>query len=242
MTGYDGACVLQAIREIQAAQSAADAVCVLSDFAGRYGFERIYLGQLVNPAAVATRDILYVSDWPDDLQAERRRQMAILHDPIARCALTARRPFRWREAHAQASRAGRRVVDMVHNYGITDGIMFPMHAIDSLTGGVSLGSGAALDLAPVEVSELEIVCQAAYYHLEGLHGPLPYQKVAQLTDRETDCVRFAAAGKTNWEIATILGIREDTVKKTLRRAAAKLGSVNRAHLVASAIRTGRIFP
>ncbi|MFN3313121.1 MAG: helix-turn-helix transcriptional regulator [Hyphomonas sp.] len=242
MTQYDGSSVLDAIRAVQAADGLPGAMGALSRFVERYGFERIYLGQLVNPAAVATRDMLYASDWPDELQAERRSQMAILHDPVARCALTARRPFRWQEAHAQATREGRRVIDMVHNYGITDGIMFPMHAINHLPGGVSLGSGAALDLSPAQVLELEIVCQAAYYHLEASQGPFPYQKLAQLTARETECVGFAAAGKTNWEIATILGIREDTVKKTLKRASEKLGAVNRAQLVASAIRTGRIFP
>lgn len=242
MAGYDGASVLEAIRAIQKTATPAEAVSVLAGFVERYGFERIYLGQLVNPAAVATRDILYVSDWPDDLQAERRSQMAILHDPIARCALTAKRPFRWQEAHDHATRQGRRIIDMVHNYGIRDGVMFPMHALDSPVGGVSLGSGNRMDLGNVDISELEIVCQCAYYHLEALKGPFPYQKVARLSDRETECVRFAAAGKSNWEIATILGIREDTVKKTLRRASDKLGAVNRAHLVAAAIRSGQVFP
>lgn len=242
MTRYDGAAVLVAIQAIHTADGLRGTLHALSRFVERYGFERIYLGQLVNPAAVAARDILYASDWPDELQAERRSQMAMLYDPIARCALTARRPFRWEEAHAQATREGRRVVDMVHNYGITDGMMFPMRAIGHLPGGVSLGAGASLEVSPDAVRELEIVCQAAYYHLEASLGPFPYQKLAQLTARETECIGFAAAGKSNWEIAAILGVREDTVKKTLKRASHKLGTVNRAQLVATAIRTGRIFP
>jgi len=242
MHDYDGAGVLDAIRTIQAAARPGDVLGVLSKFIERYGFERIYLGQLVNPAAVPMKDILYVSDWPEELKAQRKSQMAMLHDPIAICALRSKRPFRWAEAHAHASRTGRKVVDMVHDYGIIDGVMFPMHAIDSITGGVSLGSSHTLDLAPVQISELEIVCQAAYYHLEALHGPFPYQKLAQLTPRETECVQFAAAGKSNWEIAEILGIKEDTVKKTLRRAGAKLDTVNRAHLVAQAIASSQIFP
>lgn len=242
MTQYDGGAVLAAIRAIQSAESLTETLGVLSHFVEAYGFERIYLGQLVNPAALAPRERLYLSDWPEELQAERRSQMAILQDPIALCALTSRRPFRWQEAHAQATRDGQRIIDMVHNYGIIDGVMFPMHAIDHLPGGVSLGTSVLLELSPIAIQELEIVCQAAYYHLEGVLGPFPYQKLAQLTPREGECVGLAAAGKTNWEIAAILGIREDTVKKTLKRAGEKLGTVNRAHLVATAIRTGKIFP
>lgn len=242
MHEYDGGAVLAAIRQIHGASGLAGTLDILSRFVERYGFERIYLGQLVNPASVPARDRLYLSDWPDELQAERRSRMAILQDPIALAALTARRPFRWEEAHARATKEGRRIIDMVHNYGILDGVMFPMHAIDHPTGGVSLGAGARIDLSPVAWQELEIVCQAAYYHLEGQFGPFPYQKLAELTAREAECTGLAAAGKTNWEIAAILGIGEDTVKKTLKRAGEKLGTVNRAHLVATAIRTGRIFP
>jgi LuxR family quorum sensing-dependent transcriptional regulator len=242
MSDYDGAAVLTAIRAIQATKSGEEAIQRLAEFSEAYGFTRIYLGQLVNPLNVPLKDILYVSNWPEELKARRRSRLAILHDPIALCAIRSRRPFSWAEAHAHASRIGRMVVDMVHDYGITHGMMFPMHAISSIAGGVSLGGDAMPDLSRTQVSELEIVCQTAYYHLEDMMGPFPYQKLAELSSREADCVQFAAAGKSNWEIAHILGIREDSVKKTLQRACRKLDAVNRAHLVASAIARGQIFP
>jgi LuxR family quorum sensing-dependent transcriptional regulator len=242
MSNYDGAAVLDAIRSIQATEAADETLGVLSSFVEAYGFERIFLGQLVNPANVPLKDILYLSDWPEELKEHRRRQMAILHDPIAICALRSKRPFSWAEAREHASRAGKIVVDMVHDYGITDGMMFPMHALESVSGGVSLGGSSRLELSPTQIRELEIVCQTVYYHLEEMLGPFPYQKLAELTRRETECVQFAAAGKSNWEIAKILGIKEDTVKKTLRRAGDKLETVNRAHLVASAIAKNQIFP
>lgn len=242
MKGYDGARVLESVRQISASATPGETLFALSAFIGRYGFNRIFLGQLVNPANVPLKDILYISDWPEELKARRESQMAILQDPIALCALRCKRPFTWAEARAHASRAGRRLVDMVHDYGISEGMMFPMHALHSVSGGVSLGAGTEPDLSEVKVAELEIVCQSAYYHLEEMLGPFPYQKVAELTARETECVQFAAAGKTNWEIAAILGIEEDTVKKTLGRASRKLEAVNRAHLVATAIARHQIFP
>lgn len=242
MRDYNGAAVLDVIRSINAAQSVGETMAALSRFIDKYGFEHIFLGQLVNPVNVPLKDILYVSDWPEELKEHRQRQMAILYDPIALCALKSRRPFSWAEARAQSSQKGKMVVDMVHDYGITDGMMFPMHAIHSVSGGVSLGGANKLELSSTHITELEIVCQTVYYHLEVLLGPFPYQKVAKLTPRESECVQFAAAGKSNWEIAQILGIQEDTVKKTLRRASDKLQTVNRAHLVATAIARNEIFP
>ncbi|WP_291208167.1 LuxR family transcriptional regulator [Hyphomonas sp.] len=242
MRDYDGSAVLAAIRSINSAETPRATIAALSSFIEGYGFERIFLGQLVNPANVPLKDILYVSDWPEELQARRRSQMAILHDPIALCALRSKRPFTWAEARAHASSMGRRVVDMVHDYGITHGMMFPMHALQSISGGVSLGGPCKTELSVLQVSELEIVCQTAYYHLEAMLGPFPYQRLAELSCRETECVQFAAAGKSNWEIARILGVEEDTVKKTLGRAGTKLQAVNRAHIVATAIARHLIFP
>ena len=242
MHDYNGSAVLHAIRLILATITSAETIKVLAAFSEAYGFEKIFLGQLVNPMNVPLKDILYLSNWPEELKAARRSRAAILHDPIAICAVRSKRPFTWDEARAHATRAGRRTVDMVHDFGLTHGMMFPMHALDSVSGGVSLGGGAKMDLSPIQIAELEIVCQVAYYHLEAMLGPFPYQRVAELTVRETECVQFAAAGKSNWEIARILGIQEDTVKKTLRRASDKLGAVNRAHLVASAIARHQIFP
>lgn len=242
MRDYDGSAVLDAIRQIHATGKPAETLAALSRFIEAYGFERIFLGQLVNPANVPLKDILYLSDWPEELKVLRRKQLAILHDPIARCALRSKRPFTWAEAREHASREGKRTVDMVHDFGITHGMMFPMHAFQSVSGGVSLGAGQKIDLSAIEVRELEIVCQTAYYHLETMLGPFPYQKIAELTRRETECVQFAAAGKSNWEIASILGIQEDTVKKALGRAAAKLEATNRAHIVATAIAQHQIFP
>ena len=242
MGDYNGAAVLEAIRFIRAAKSGKEAIEQLANFSEPYGFNRVYLGQLVNPLNVPLKDILYLSNWPEELKARRRSQLAILHDPIALCAIRSKRPFSWAEAYAHASRIGRFVADMVHDYGITDGMMFPMHALASIPGAVSLGGDKMPNLSRIQVAELEIVCQTAYYHLEDMMGPFPYQRVAELTPREADCVQFAAAGKSNWEIAHILGIREDSVKKTLQRASRKLDAVNRAHLVSSAIAQGQIFP
>ncbi|MBU2142570.1 MAG: LuxR family transcriptional regulator [Alphaproteobacteria bacterium] len=242
MRNYDGSAVLEAIRLILATHSDSAALTALGGFIEAYGFEKIFLGHLVNPYSVPLKDILYLSNWPEELKAAREKQAAILHDPVAICAIRSKRPFTWAEARAHATRSGRRIVDLVHGFGLTHGMMFPMHALDSVSGGVSLGGPLKTDLSPIQIRELEIVCQAAYYHLERMHGPFPYQKVAELTGREAECVTFAASGKSNWEIAHILGIQEDTVKKTLRRASNKLGAVNRTHLVASAIARHQIFP
>ena len=59
-----------------------------------------------------------------------------------------------------------------------------------------------------------------------------------LSKREREVLGLVAAGATNGEIATALGIGEETVKTLLARAYAKLGVRRRAEAVAAAHERG----
>lgn len=61
MRDYDGSAVLQAIQLILATTTSAETITALASFIETYGFERIFLGQLVNPLNVPLKDILYIS-------------------------------------------------------------------------------------------------------------------------------------------------------------------------------------
>ncbi|OJF93422.1 helix-turn-helix transcriptional regulator [Pararhizobium antarcticum] len=57
-----------------------------------------------------------------------------------------------------------------------------------------------------------------------------------LTNRETEVLGWAAAGKSYWEIATILGITERTVRFFMTNARRKLNVVSNTQAVAQAMR------
>lgn len=59
-----------------------------------------------------------------------------------------------------------------------------------------------------------------------------------LSEREIDCLHWAAVGKTSWETATILGVSERTVNFHLSNACGKLHVHNRRAAVAVALRRG----
>jgi DNA-binding NarL/FixJ family response regulator len=73
--------------------------------------------------------------------------------------------------------------------------------------------------------------------LEQLRGDTTRES---LTPRESEVLRYVAAGQTNKAIALKLGISEHTVKFHLSSAMSKLGAASRAEAVATAIRRGLI--
>lgn len=71
--------------------------------------------------------------------------------------------------------------------------------------------------------------------LTSLSKPLP---VKVLSERQTICLYWSAAGKTSWETSRILGLSESTVNFHLRNACAKLGVRGRRAAVVTAVRRG----
>jgi len=61
-----------------------------------------------------------------------------------------------------------------------------------------------------------------------------------ISQRETDCLHWAARGKTNWEIGQILKISENTVRYHLKKVFVKLGANSRSSAVTIAARAGII--
>ena len=68
----------------------------------------------------------------------------------------------------------------------------------------------------------------------------PDEAPPALTPRERDSLAFVADGKTDWEISTIFGVSQATVRFHVDNAKRKLGAINRAQAVAHAASAGLI--
>ena len=70
--------------------------------------------------------------------------------------------------------------------------------------------------------------------------PVRTSQAVPLSDRELEVLRMVADGQSNRQVGERLGLSALTIKSHLARIARKLGSGDRAHLVATAIRNGYI--
>ena len=233
--------ILKCVSSINEGMTPEHVFNVFVSAARKYGFEHVALAHLTDPLNMPPKDIFHFSTWPQELIENRIKTKAILEDPIARCALKTQKTFSWADAAKHATTAGHKVMDVARDYGLEEGYLFPMHPMDGVSGAVSLGS-KCIAISSDEIAELEFICSAAYYRLESLQGASIYQSLPDLSTREAEVLQLVSGGKLNTEIAVILGIQEDTVKKHLVSAREKLGAVNRTHAVSKAIASGQIFP
>jgi LuxR family quorum sensing-dependent transcriptional regulator len=90
-----------------------------------------------------------------------------------------------------------------------------------------------LDLHPERLAYLQMIALLAHERCCALANITPSANLTEeLTARELECMRWVAAGKTDYEIGNILSISEATVKFHVNGARRKLGARNRAQAAA----------
>ncbi len=128
-------------------------------------------------------------------------------------------------------------------FGLRRGVTVPLHGPGASWGLVSFASDQ-LDDAQMREALPSLHLFAHFLH-EAAHRfattrALP--RVPELTPRERECLHWAAAGKTSWEIGKLLRVSERTAVFHLQNASRKLGVSSRQAAVARAVALGLISP
>ena len=134
---------------------------------------------------------------------------------------------------------------VTEQYGFTGALIAPVHLAGGQVGAVVWVATAPVDMPAIFASHADRLFALAFRFL-GAHAEVattrPRVQPGQLSAREAQCVRWAAAGKTNAEIGTILSLSVSTVRFHLRNAATKLGATTRARMIQVATGHGFVGP
>jgi LuxR family quorum-sensing system transcriptional regulator CciR len=142
----------------------------------------------------------------------------------------------------QVTRRDYEVLEEARKRGIGDGFTVPAHVPGEVNGSCSFATAAPASLREDQLALAHLVGAFAFEAARRLtrmrdHSP---DAPPRLTDRQRDCVLWAARGKTDWEIARILGVRHDTVIEHLRHARERYSVGKRTQLTVHALFDGSI--
>lgn len=211
------------------------------------GITRVLYGfsSMAPENSVAEEAAIFTNFAADYVQTYEREGHAD-HDVSVRHCMVSDLPTRWFDSRSEVlmTREERTVEDTARDFGFTAGITIPARQGDEgLFGGISL---ATTDLPPSEFETL-IKRHLGSFHLMALFLHNDIQRVLNpppdpvlLSDREKECILWAAMGLSSKEIARRVGITFRTVEHHLENARQKLGANNRVHAVAKAISAGLI--
>lgn len=133
---------------------------------------------------------------------------------------------------------------VTQEYGYRGALIAPVHLPAGQVGAIVWVTVEEVDMAELFARHAEPMFAlatrflATHAELVSARRPTP----AQLSRREAQCVRWAAAGKTNAEIGTILTLSVSTVRFHLRNAGEKLGATTRARMIQIATGLGYLGP
>ena len=212
----------------------------LKTFAAQFGFEHVTVLKRTPdlPHRVA-KSIIY-SDAPAGYAEEFDRLGAGSNHPLLARALASAEPFsRAHTAELKLTPPEERVMARASQIlNVKDGWVFPIMFNGDQAGIVLLG-GPAPDMSPLTCSIMHLLSHAAFRRGEELANGTA-NKTHGLTNREVECLRWVAQGKTDIEIAMILSISARTARFHIENAKRKLRVATRVQAVAEALKVHAI--
>lgn len=163
-------------------------------------------------------------------------------DPIFRLAMGSVRPLDWttaRKHHPESEP----IFSAAATLGLSaEGITLPLSMPTRRLAFLAIHADVPPDDWPAyrrcHLRDFQLL--ANLFHASLLENDAKLQasnrRVETLTHRETEVLGWAAAGKSYWEIGTILGISERTVRFFMTNARRKLNVVSNTQAVAQAVR------
>lgn len=228
--------LMSTIEAIQTQTDSAGILDIMYDAIGDYGFERFIVSGLPD-RGMDVRPFVLLSGWSDEWYERYTGLGYVDIDPVARHCFSTTLPFDWSDAPYDPATdlLARKVMDEARDFGMGDGFCVPIHMEGGMQGVVSLvGETRQLD----DKSRLELHMLSLYAHgqLRFLNSRAGLAPRRAITARESEVLKWVAAGKTASEIADITGLSQRTVNQHCENAQNCMGTNNRVHTVVEAIR------
>jgi LuxR family quorum sensing-dependent transcriptional regulator len=223
--------------------SGGDLEALIADFqqlVRDFGFAASAGGAWIGAGAGRTSRFFF-NDWPADWIAQYVAGNFGERDPIVIEAHRRIEPFLWSEMLEEPSFKieGAEVWAAGQAYGWVEGFSVPIHGPGGYQALVSLAALKPVALSIAERRMLQAV--ALHVHDECRRGIDPLvQRLPALSARQIECLHWVAAGKTDAEIAKLLGITAATVHYHVEGAKRQLGLRSRSQAVAALVLHGLI--
>ncbi|MES5486713.1 LuxR family transcriptional regulator [Bradyrhizobium sp. INPA03-11B] len=179
-------------------------------------------------------------NWPPDWCDRYFERKYHTIDPVVRRAPMYSRPFLWDQLakQYQLQPDERRVLAEAREAGLKHGMSVPLFGPLGRLSVVSFASRSDDADPQHRISHLNAL--AWHFHTAYVEIARPSEsscnRKVTLSERELDCMRWVAEGKSSWEIGVILQISENTVNFHLKNAMRKLGATSRVQAIVMTMR------
>ncbi len=163
-------------------------------------------------------------------------------DPVHRASQMTARGFCWHELPTliHLSPVDAHILEQARHHGIGDGYSIPANVPGETLGSCSFATAAGKLMTEEWLHFAQWVGLFAFEAARRIVGERPFDRGPALTERQSECAVWVARGKTDWEIARILGVSRETIVDHMRHARARCDTPSRTGIVVAALYDGSI--
>lgn len=230
------------VRDVGRIESEQQLTQLLDDMSSSLGFAFFALTHHVDlrhAPQPAIRLATYPAEWIDYFDSQRLGPL----DPVHRASHLTSVGFAWSKVPAmiRLSERDHDILSRAASAGIGDGFTIPAHVPGESLGSCSFATRRG---EPIPAEALPAVQLVGLFAFEAARRLSRIRSVdfdlPALTDRQRDCLVWAARGKSDWEISRILGISHETVIQHVKQARERYGVGKRTLLAIHALFDGTI--
>lgn len=234
------------MEEARSSQSADDLRRLMEAITVEMGFTAYSLYQHVQQWDWEKAEALAISNYPRGW-LERFFEKDFNHfDPVLRAAQRTAQGFKWADIGLLIPLSPKqiRVFETGRREGISDGFTVPWHIPGETSGSCNFVVGPTRELPERNLGMAQLIGNYSYEAARQLWmkklGIVRRADPVRLTPRQLDCLVLVAKGKTDWEIATVLGLKPSTVNGYIDETKEALGVTRRSQMVTRALFDGHL--
>lgn len=210
---------------------------LLGDAARELGFD--YFALLDHASLTGGPEgLVRIDNYPQPWVRELLVRGYAIDDPVHLASRRANSGFGWCELGSlvKLGQRHRQILGRSRYFGVGAGFTVPANVPGEPSASCSFAIRRAAELPVARLHCAELVGAHALRSARRLRRLPAAPERPRLSRREIQCLQLLAFGKTDWEIATILGLSAETVHQYVKRARAAYHTVSRAQLVAYGLR------
>lgn len=232
-------CLPDVVLDIRRAPDTETLVALFHTYINTYNLGPFVLAE-IRYAGKNWRDNLILGTISEAYQKEYFQTKSLFDSPTFRTAQYACKPTSLAEIfdRNKLSRRGMKIYERARKNGLGQGYCFPLKG-RSCRPTLMYIAGDFTTVDDDALMMMELVILAFYRRACALVDACKPQDMpngSDLSDRERETLSWVAQGKTDWEIAQLLGISERTVHYHIENAKKKMGVPTRLQAVVQAVR------
>lgn len=189
-------------------------------------------------------DVVFLFDFPSAWAELVDRKGYFIDDPVHVACEKSAAPFTWAQVPNMVALTVRQreMLEAAKTAGLGGGFTVPIHIPGEYTGSCTFSTRLGRAIPEASFPAAHYVGSFAFeaarrvvQRIAAQRGSRPVQAQPRLTRRQLDCVVLAGRGKSDKDVAQILGISDQTVHQHMETAKRKYEVATRMQLIVRAL-------